>query len=40
MTKETTAKETTAKEQDNEIIVRWQGRQSMRGIARDLGISR
>jgi transposase len=40
MTKEPTAKETPTKEQDNEIIVRWQGRQSMRGIARDLGISR
>jgi len=25
---------------DNEIISRWQGQQSMRGIARDLGISR
>ncbi len=31
---------TTTKETDNEIISRWQGRQSMRGIARDLGISR
>ena len=33
-------KETTSKEQDNEIVARWQGRQSMRGIARDLGVSR
>ena len=32
--------ETITKETDNEIISRWQGRQSMRGIARDLGISR
>jgi len=33
-------KERPTKEQDNEIVVRWQGRQSMRGIARDLGVSR